>query len=334
MRQILPELTRLGFKTCQVDSWKSIPTVLPPKRRCGIYILHFDSGRYYVGQSVDAYRRYLEHCRSYPNIIAFSFMPIKKDKIELDAWEYNIIQELELQGFPLLNIIHSSISYRSSNFDIDMPLEEQLRWVNDVNYCDAGGKRQVDELLRSKHAERHKQQELEGQPYTEEIIPVLRRYIQLGIPRASQTEAALWNCSYLPSSPARNVYARININWQAVFSAYRGTSSAFFDFWLAGSPFAELSRSNARKFNQAFPGLEIGGEEYNMVPGGGDQVYMIIRNPEQALPFIEHPTVLRAIRIFNLNLMKKGQSPFNRYHCYSLIDTVLGAIPAPRSLPR
>ncbi|MBS1966286.1 MAG: hypothetical protein JST60_10820 [Chloroflexi bacterium SZAS-1] len=63
-----------------------------------------------------------------------------------------------------------------------------------------------------------------------------------------------------------------------------------------------------------------------MAPGGGDQMYMIIRDPEQAHRFIEHPAVLRAIRIFNLNLMEKGQSPFNRYHSYSLTDAALGEI--------
>lgn len=63
-----------------------------------------------------------------------------------------------------------------------------------------------------------------------------------------------------------------------------------------------------------------------MAPGGGDQMYMIIRDPEQAHRFIEHPAVLQAIRIFNLNLMEKGQSPFNRYHSYSLTDAALGEI--------
>lgn len=324
MLHIDTALTELGFKTCRIDSPNSIPALLPPKRPWGIYVLHFANDRYYVGQSVNVYRRYQEHCRNYANIVAFSFKPTKKDKIELDGWEYNVIQDLEQQGFPLLNIVHASISYRSSDFDIVMPLEEQQRWVNDLSYIDAGGERLINPVLRSKHADRHELQTQQAQPYAEQILPVLRRYIQLGIPRAGQTEASLWNCSYLPASPARNVYARLNINWQAVFSAYKGSASPFFDFWLARSPFVELSRSEGKRFSQAFHGLEIGDEQYNMLPGGDNQVYMLIRDPELALRFIEHPTVLRAIRIFNLNLMKKGQSPFNRYHSYSLIDTVLG----------
>lgn len=316
-------LSELGFRTCTIDSPNAVSALLPPKRRSGIYVLHFDTGRHYVGQSVDACRRYLEHCRIYPNIVSFSFKPVKKDKIELDAWEYNVIQELEAQGFPLLNIVHASISYRSSDFDTIMPLEEQAHWLSNLNYNAFGSQRHEDEAQRSKQAERYQYQLPQDQLYAEQILPVLKLYIQRCIPRGGEAEASHWNCSYLPSTSTKNVYARLNINWQAVFSAYMGTTSAFFDFWLASSPFLELSKSEGERFSEEFRGLEIGDETYNMLPGGGDQVYMIIRDPKLALKFIEHPTVLRAIRIFNLNLMKKGKSPFNKFHCPTLIDAAL-----------
>lgn len=321
--EIAAALDELGFKTCRIINQDSVPALLPPKRRSGIYVLHFATGHSYVGQSVNAYRRYLEHCRIYPNITAFSFKPIKQDKIELDAWEYNVIQELEAQAFPLLNIIHTSISYRSSDFDTIMPLEEQARWMKDLSYNAVSGERHEDEVLRTKQAERYQYQPPKDQLYAAQILPVLQRYIEIGIPRFGETEASYWNCSYLPSASPKNVFARLNINWQAVFSAYLGNTSAFFDFWLAGSPFLELSKPEGERFSQEFLGIEIGTEAHTMLPGGSDQVYMIIHDPKLALKFIEHPTVLRAIRIFNLNLMKKGQSPFNRYHCPLLIDAAL-----------
>ena len=73
-------IARLGFPSLHnVSGRHSIAELIgKSKNRCGIYLLHFDSGTYYIGQAVDVVRRFGQHRKMHLDIIGFSFLPASK----------------------------------------------------------------------------------------------------------------------------------------------------------------------------------------------------------------------------------------------------------------
>lgn len=70
-----------------------------------------------------------------------------------------------------------------------------------------------------------------------------------------------------------------------------------------------------------YPNIRINNHQYK--PGGPDQVNLSIKNTGTALKLIKDDDILRAIRLFNLRLMKKGACVYSRNHCLSLADRLV-----------
>jgi hypothetical protein len=72
---------------------------------------------------------------------------------------------------------------------------------------------------------------------------------------------------------------------------------------------------------KAFPSLE---ETENVLePGGQDQMQLKVTGLDEVERFLQQEPVARAIREFNMRLMKKGASVYGRYHCLDLADVIL-----------
>ncbi|WP_449373042.1 GIY-YIG nuclease family protein [Arthrobacter psychrolactophilus] len=67
---------------------------------CGIYILEFEDGARYVGQTVNIVHRYADHRRSHGDIVAFGFAPCAREL--LNAYERAAIVH-EQRGYSLRN---------------------------------------------------------------------------------------------------------------------------------------------------------------------------------------------------------------------------------------
>ena len=64
-------VTELGFPTpTDVRGRRSIADLLPKSRdRCGIYLLAFSDGTFYIGQALDVVRRFSQHRKQHDNIV-------------------------------------------------------------------------------------------------------------------------------------------------------------------------------------------------------------------------------------------------------------------------
>ena len=80
-------VTELGFPApTDVRGRLSIADLLPKSRgRCGIYLLVFSDGTFYIGQASDVVRRFGQHRKQHDNIVRWSFRPVKRR--DLDAIE-------------------------------------------------------------------------------------------------------------------------------------------------------------------------------------------------------------------------------------------------------
>jgi len=225
-------LPAMGFSEASyVTGRASIADLFKPDKRCGVYVLYFTDGHFYVGQALDVTRRYVQHRKTHTDIEKIAFKRVSRSK--LDEEERNLIWRLEQNDWPLRNIrLTSSVPEGDTDFDLIMPPEDQVHWLEDLSYVDLEGERVVNPVLRSKYNTRY-HQHFKNLPYADQVIDVLRYYVHSGIPAIRRGEIAFWACSCLP---ARDVYLRININWQEVVSVWKADDKVHFSFHLALSP--------------------------------------------------------------------------------------------------
>jgi hypothetical protein len=331
MRPLDDTLASLGFPKSQPASSANFLTQLRLlRKRCGIYVLHFSSGEYYVGKSIDVAERYAQHSKRWIDISRLSFKEV--EQYRLDDEERWIIGALEERGYFLRNKEFISVLRGESSFDTIMLPEEQRQWVNDLQYHCPTEKRTDDPDLKRRY--RADFQRFERLPFAALVTQILRDYVRLGIPTPDRTEKSFWSCSCMPSG-ARHAFVRVNIYKQEVFTAEAYGDTFLVRIFLARSPLSKLhrirpflrtssgvyrARSRFIRLFSKYPTLVTLNDFYKS--GGQDQLNLAVQGLNDALSLLNEPAILSAIRIFNLNLMRKGANLHFESHCFDLADRI------------
>jgi hypothetical protein len=317
LAEFLPSLSFPPLR--HIQGRASISDIFPAGKRCGIYILQFLNGEVYAGQALDVTRRYVQHSKTHSDIVNISFKSVRK--ANLNDEERVVIWELEQKGLHLRNIIFTSIPKGDSDFDLVMPIEEQQKWLNDFSYQDFGGTKAQDNTLRRKYHQKF--QRFLKQSQAETAISVLQSYVRRGVPIPVRSEMSFWGCSCLPShaSPGVTIYSRVNVNWQEVFTVFTEQGVLGFSFHLALSLLEQAFGESLEPLFEKYPSLYS--TEHFYEPGGHDQIHVGIEGAEPALRLLEETEIIKAIRLFNLRLMKKGPCAFSRFHCMDLADRLI-----------
>jgi hypothetical protein len=257
--------------------------------------------------------------RSHHDIEKLTFKRVARKN--LDAEERYVAKVLEGQGFTLRNILLTSIPKGKSDFDLVMPLEGQTRWLDDHSYLDIEGYRINQPGLRRKYQERFLR--LTEMPFVDKAITGLQHYVCIGIPAPVRSEIAFWACSCWPNYPNKQViiYSRINLFWQEVFTAHFEHNQLWFSLHLALSVLEYEFGPSLVGLTSEHPFVSVDSHTY--APGGPDQINLIAKGSSALQRLLEDERIVRAIRLFNLRLMKKGPCRFSRYHCMDLADRLL-----------
>jgi hypothetical protein len=320
MRDIETVLHSLAFlHTLHVQNRTSIADLFVPSRRCGIYVLQFLDGEVYAGQAVDVTRRYLQHRRSHGDIEYISFKTAPRSN--LNEEERRVIWTLERNGYHLRNITFTSAPSGESDFDLVMPADERMKWLNDLAYVNSDTVRTDDIELRRKYARRF--QRFNRQPFAQDAVEILRIYVQACIPAILRSELSFWSVSCLPgfSVPGITIYSRVNINWQEVFTIFSERGVLGFSWHLAAAPLEEAFGKSLSALFAHHPTIERTDHFYE--PGGQDQMNLVTQDLAGARALLRDRNVIRAIRLFNLRLMIKGPCAYSRYHCFELADRLV-----------
>jgi hypothetical protein len=314
-------LRRLGYE----QSWfvadrTSIADLFGATRRCGVYVLEFANGEVYGGQAVDVTRRYVQHLRTHSDIQRLFFKRVPK--AGLNDFEKKVIQTLERSGHRTRNIIFASIITGERDLDLVMAPEAQARFENDLAFNDASGRRTNDVALRRKLDGRYS--ELLRRPHADVVSTLLREYVPRCVPAFVRSELSFWSLS-IPRRPVL-VYARVNVGWQEVLTAFEEDGTCWFTFHVARSPlglktgrttFAGTALSRFRTLRT---------ERHAYEPGGQDQAMLIVEAGE-AFKLVRHPVFAKAARRMNLRLMRKSPTPYGNFHCFALADRILSEQP-------
>lgn len=307
-------LQTMDFKTYDIRK-QDIEKVIPQSQRRGIYVLHMADHTFYVGQASDVGKRYRQHCRNYPNIEYVSFKRVTKNS--LDREEEWAIKTLESEGFHLLNIIHTSVTYRSTDFDLLMLPEQQKRWLTDTSWTYVGEDRQDDKQQEQRLKYRHKFKQFRAEAQYQDVVSLLKQYVRGCIPAFNATQFEYWSISCLPSTLNHDRYATVNMSTMETFVVGR-TGWAFIN--IAASPFEETYPEDS-SFVQTYPDTRIRSSSYDAA--GFDQLCIVMDSIVQAKEVLRDPAVLLAARVLNLQLMRKRKVLYSQSHCFDLSDELV-----------
>jgi hypothetical protein len=321
------EFIDLGFdKYLYAKDRRSLADCFTKNNRCGIYILHFENGDYYVGLAIDVVNRHAQHRQNHSDIEYISFKEVNPSK--LSDTEKQTVYKLEFLKKPLRNINLVSIIYGETDLDLVITRQEQQQWSNyELDIESLRTSRFDYPELRKKYSSKYKK--LTEVKYAELIFEVLQKYILDAIPFPCKTEYSFWSCSCLPSARVK-VFSRVNIFWQEVLTIYE---DKFINIDGENEqPFKDLAISVhlcKSKLFEVYTEVDLK-EKYLSIeftdhfyePGGQDQQNLILGSSD-FLNFLDDKPMLNAIKEFNLRLMRKGGCIFNRYHCFDLVDQAL-----------
>ena len=315
-------LKALGFRNpVDAPTEGSITAAFRTKtRRCGVYVLHFADGAYYVGQTVDITKRFLQHRKRHTDIVRVSFRPLGRRS--LGFHEAQLIRLLEMKRLRLRNIDMTSIlATEPGDFDELMDTERQQRWLADPTGHDIGARRVAVTKSDAIYSERYAQ--FKASEWYDIVLPAVRAYMYNTLPAMLDGEASYWQTSVLP--PAYTVFVRINVNAQEVFFTTLDGAEPYFYVLLSRRELVRAFGDDLVGLSARYPGIER--EEVGYRAGGSDQLSVSLWGAEVALRFFTDRDVIPALRHYNLRLMKKGKCLWARYHNFELVTDLLSERP-------
>jgi hypothetical protein len=318
------DFTSLGFKKkIYVLGRKSIANEFAPTRRCGIYILHFLNNEFYVGQAVNVASRFHQHRQNHSDIEYISFMVVPKKR--LSQTERHIIDQLETLRTTLRNISLVSIIKGETDLDEVVSPQDQTLWMNDELPFESLETERFD-YPEQRHRYTKRFEKFKETNFGPEIIQLLKEYILFTIPYPRKTEYVFWSLTCLPK---KHIISRVNIFWQETlrifdYTPYTNETVQSEDPIIAVVFFVSKSvlfqNKSKDSFLQRFKSISFPEIIY---PTGGQDQQAISCFAYEFFDLLDDPDIFKAIKTFNLRLLRKGPCIFSRYHCFDLADEVL-----------
>lgn len=103
----IPTLAFRRFDSTEIGSLSVAFVKAAPADLCRIYILRFEDGKSYVGQSLNVVSRYAAHRRRWGDIVAVEFAPCPPE--QLDECERRLVSQEEQKGSELRNLMLAGI---------------------------------------------------------------------------------------------------------------------------------------------------------------------------------------------------------------------------------
>ncbi len=317
------EFKDMGFeKYFYAKGVRSIAGKFAKDNLCGVYILHFENGEFYVGLTNNIVNRYAQHRKIRLDIEFISFKSVAKSK--LTEIERETIYELENRKKPLRNINIVGIIIGKTDFDLVVSKRDQEKWLD---YQLPFESLTTERFSYPEHRKKYtaKFEKLKSNPLFESCCEILQHYICFTILYPRKTEYYFWSCSCLPSTD--NALVRVNIYWQETLNIFEGEfeyleggiekkrKGLSIAIWVSKSKLFE--KYTKKTLLEKYSTLLFGDIIYES--GGQDQQQLIILDIE-FLDFLYDKGISDAIKDFNLRLMRKGKCIFNRYHSLDLAD--------------
>ncbi|GAB3637992.1 hypothetical protein GCM10027422_35820 [Hymenobacter arcticus] len=318
-------INQLGFQFdsgFNVEGRFSISDLFPKsKPRCGIYLLGFSNQTFYIGQAIDAVRRFSQHRKTYSDIISYWFQEVEKS--QLDSVEQRLIREGENYGLLLTNKTFVSNVIGEADLDFIISKEEQNIWLQDTT-SEIFSANLLYQTIAEKFKLKYRQKfiTLTQLVTYEQTQDLLKIYTEFALPKPTITQLSFWSLSCLPATNNRyKRYFCLNVNAMDVFVVgEEKKSKKEFGFFVASSSL--LNDNYIRTIRKKYPSLEIYNRNYRAA--GTDQLTLDFTSLYEMQKCLRDELIVRqAIKHLNLRLMRKGGTIYSPYHCFDLANQIL-----------
>lgn len=162
---------------------------------CGIYVLEFDGGDRYVGQTVNLLSRLGSHRRRWSDICAVSFTACTPE--ELNQLEREMIREIE-RDHPVRNRAYVGIPGGAVPLDLVVDRQEQEAWLYGVQpaYPEDERTRAAERRIRTESAFA----KLRAHEQFDALMADLTAYAELVIPWPGVTGGRFWGMTAMPGT--------------------------------------------------------------------------------------------------------------------------------------
>lgn len=324
-------INALGFQydnAIDVKGRLSISDLFPKsKKRCGIYLLNFSDNTFYIGQAIDAVKRFSQHRKNYDNILRYWFIEIKKENLNVE--EERLIKSAEASGLLITNKTFVSNVIGETDLDLVITQVEQSEWLENNRSISNDGYDLYPSIdLKYKIKYQHNYNKFKQNEIYPQLKNILNKYITQCIPAFKKTELSFWSLSCLPATNIGSFprYFCVNINSMEVFVVgYDKKQASHFCFinitkrFLHNVDDIELLYEN---LETKYDGLEIA--EINYRAAGNDQICFHFQNLNEFENLITNePEIIDSIKEMNLRLMRKGGTIYSPFHCFELVKDIL-----------
>lgn len=317
----------LGFpETFPVSTLRSIAHIFgTSKNRCGIYLLEFLDGIFYIGQAVDVVRRFGQHRQKYENIIGFSFLPTSRKS--LDEVERLLICKAEKLKLTILNIVHATNFVGDADLDLVITREQQEQWNQSHSKCTNNHEPDFTITLpESQHLRfaENFQRYLEH-PLHLNALGLLRTYIGNCIPYPKRTEYSFWAVSCMPSTN-RNTSPRlacVNAGVMEIFvlGHVKNKPNDLWGFINVASDVLDEACLENDALKASYPLLDIYRSGYR--DAGQNQMTLSTNDIYTLRRLLHDKIIIKAAATLALRVMRKRATIYSKYHCKQLADLVL-----------
>lgn len=317
----------LGFPALeQVSSLLSIAHLFgTAKKRCGIYLLAFQSGLFYVGQAVEVVRHFSQHRRHHKDIVGFSFIPIKNT--DLDSAEKALIYRAETLGLKITNAVHVTSIVGDTDLDLVVPVIEQDAWLLDSPYFDKPQNRHARIILPETQQARFSKQyaKFEKHPLAPSVIPLVQHYVRHCLLAPRQTEYSFWSISCMPSTNQGT--------WPRLLSVNAGVMELFVAGWVKQKPdelwsFITVAEDlllrhwiSVDALVKTYPFVEVVRRGYR--DAGQHQVTLYVQRSDEMTELLADENIAKAAAMLALRVMRKRATIYAKFHCPQLAELVL-----------
>ena len=319
-RQVYAENAEDVDNTLQcLGFYPSDPTQLQANES-GLYALTFPDGLHYVGQSVTLKQRLATHRRTLGEFAQVRVMQLEPNKVLLDIFEQQAIDLLDRKGYPLLNVVHTSMTFRSSPIDDIIAPDVQRHWLDDPTLLGVGTPAAAPDDLRAKTARNY--ETYRTMPHAERVTNVLRVYTQQTIPLPATLAPLYWSVSCVPSTN-KSTWPRLacfNMSGMevCVVGHHKAEPHAHWGFVNVSDDALRMTYATDDDIVAAHAECDVRFTGYQAA--GHDQVALSVASLDALDQLLRDPAVLFAARVLNLRLMGKQANVYRRFHCFDLAD--------------
>ena len=296
------------------------------KNRCGIYLLCFQSGLFYVGQSVEVVRRFSQHRRNHDDIVGFSFIPVKTT--ELDTAEKTLIYRAESLGLTITNAFHATTISGDTDLDFVVSASEQETWLRDPSNFYKGQHRASKIVLSESQQVRFAKHfaEFEKHPLAPSVLALIQHYVRQCVPAARQTEYSFWSVSCMPGTN--------QATWPRLLSVNAGVMELFVAGWVKQQPeklwsFITVAEdvllqhwNSVKALVENYPFVEVVRRGYR--DAGQHQVTFHVQGSDSMADLLADDGVAKAAGMLALRVMRKRATIYSKFHCPQLANLALG----------